>query len=245
MNRFWIKIVVAWLAATMTASAQLNEEALRQGIERVERLLEKQAEREGVRQDPALVKKLQRWDRQEAADPHRSSALVRARYLLYKSTHVLGALAANDSRYQPSVQQLEERLQRYEEKPTDLAGQVSNGFYRVAEMSGVWAASIGVDNAEVELIFERLRYEDKKVPTVHRQMRNGAYRTVEMFLLIARQKTVSADLIDPIVMRLKERDQKTGTIFEQIQNGVARMEEMLDLIVNPPPSAQPVKKKKR
>jgi hypothetical protein len=225
---------VGWSAPT-SGWAQFNETDFLTATRRVEQLVEREAGTVKLRVAPQLDKKLRVWEDRRTNDSFREQPLVQVKYSLYRTAYRLGALAQQDSEYEPSVAALEERLERFHNKSTDLAGQVSNGIYRVTEMSGLWVASVGVDHDAVEQVMERLKYEDKNSPTVHRQMRNGTYRTVEMFLLLARQRGVSEEKIGPVLIRLRERDGKAKTIFEQIENGMERMGEMLELVQPPSP----------
>jgi hypothetical protein len=238
--RKWI-ISVTLVLLTELAQAQINEQLFRTKTGQLKQLVREQAEKEGVWLQPALQTKLKRWNRALAQDANQKSPYVQARYDFYQCALALGALAAKDPLYGPSVQEIEDRLERWETKASDLAGKLSNGIYRVTEMSGLWAAKAGADESEVELVMKRLKYEDHNSPTVHRQMKNGLYRTMEMYLLIAKTMEISSDQIDPVLLRLREKDAQAKTIFEQIENGLDRSIEMLALIVKPIP-VEPKKK---
>jgi hypothetical protein len=232
--RKWM-IGAVWIGLIGWTQAQVNEQAFHAKTVQLKQLIREQAEKEGVWTQPALQTKLKRWNRALAQDANQKSPFVRARYDFYQCALALGALAAKDPLYGPSVKEIEDRLERWETKASDLAGKLSNGIYRVTEMSGLWAAKVGADEAEVELVMERLKYENRNSPTVHRQMKNGLYRTLEMYLLIAKAREIPSDQIDPILLRLREKDAQAKTIFEQIENGLDRSIEMLVLVVKPVP----------
>jgi hypothetical protein len=211
---------------------------------RFEKRLAQEA-RERISDLSALEKKWKQWSDAEQKDPERGKPDVRAKYAYYRSVLSLGALARLDPLYAPAADQLEERLARLDKEAADLVGRMSNGIYRVVEMSGLYAASRGVPNDDIENIFARMKYEDRAASTVQRQMRNGLYRAIEMFLLLARHRNVPDEKTDAIILQWREEDTKAKTVFTQLDIGALRLADMLDAALFPMPApAPPVPKPK-
>ncbi len=177
-----------------------------------------------------VVQALDGVELERVADPSLEMEFTSVRYDMLRTVYLLAALVLEKPLYNESVLTLLGRLVEKDKKEFGNAAKVASATYRMAEMSGTWAASLGVSTSDIQRVFGEMKMVDSRLKVAHYQIINGLYRSAELLALAAKQLGVESAQADEIIAEMKRVETQTTDTMLRMKNGLESVNKILQQI---------------